>query len=401
MARPGTVVLVGLLLVGLLAGHAMAQPDRGPGFATQQEFERTVFEVTVFQNGSARWTFRFTRPLTNDSQRQQFEEYADRFNTEETELWTSFQDRATVLTDAGSDTTGREMTARAFEREARVNPLGNRGIVEMSFVWTGFAPADGQEVRVGDVFEDGLYIGPDQQFDVEAGPGLAFQEEGVEPAPDNITGSSIAESGSLSWDGERQFSNQHPRVVLAPDGATGNSTMETTATTEAATTADNGENATAVTPDDAGGFPVMVVSLIVLLIGLGAGAAWKSGALPPGEDDGGAAAGASASDGGAAAAGAGAAEPESPSEANPEPAVPDEELLTDEDRVRQLLEGNGGRMKQANIVEETGWSKSKVSMLLSDMEDDEEISKLRVGRENIVSLSGHEPDAAGSPFDDE
>ena len=58
-------------------------------------------------------------------------------------------------------------------------------------------------------------------------------------------------------------------------------------------------------------------------------------------------------------------------------------------------------MKQVDIVEETDWSKSKVSMLLSDMEDDGEVSKLRVGRENIVSLTGHEPDAAGSPFDDE
>jgi len=66
-----------------------------------------------------------------------------------------------------------------------------------------------------------------------------------------------------------------------------------------------------------------------------------------------------------------------------------------------LLEENGGRMKQVNIVEETGWSKSKVSMLLSDMEDEGEISKLRVGRENIISLDGHEPEAAGSPFEDE
>jgi hypothetical protein len=40
-------------------------------------------------------------------------------------------------------------------------------------------------------------------------------------------------------------------------------------------------------------------------------------------------------------------------------------------------------------------------MLLSDMEEAERISKLRVGRENIVSLTGHEPDAAGSPFEDE
>jgi len=58
-------------------------------------------------------------------------------------------------------------------------------------------------------------------------------------------------------------------------------------------------------------------------------------------------------------------------------------------------------MKQVDIVETTDWSKSKVSMLLSDMEEDGDISKLRVGRENIISLAGEEPDAAGSPFDEE
>ncbi len=51
-------------------------------------------------------------------------------------------------------------------------------------------------------------------------------------------------------------------------------------------------------------------------------------------------------------------------------------------------------MKQVDIVDGTDWSKSKVSMLLSDMEDDGE-SRARVGRENIISLAGQEPDAAG------
>lgn len=81
--------------------------------------------------------------------------------------------------------------------------------------------------------------------------------------------------------------------------------------------------------------------------------------------------------------------------------IPEEERIPDDDRVRTLLEDNDGRMKQVTIVDETDWSKSKVSMLLSKMEDEGNISKLRVGRENIISLAGHEPDAAGSPFDDE
>jgi hypothetical protein len=153
----------------------------------------------------------------------------------------------------------------------------------------------------------------------------------------------------------------------------------------------------------------------VLLLGLGLGFAYTTGALPGLDDGDGAAAEASTGDGGDAGAAAGGSEPtaggtggEAATGAGAgaaggatEPAVSDEELLEDDERVMRLLDENGGRMKQVNIVEETGWSKSKVSMLLSDMEEDEAISKLRVGRENIISKKGMEPDAAGSPFDDE
>jgi uncharacterized membrane protein len=75
--------------------------------------------------------------------------------------------------------------------------------------------------------------------------------------------------------------------------------------------------------------------------------------------------------------------------------------LTDRELVLGILDDNDGQMKQARIVDETDWSKSKVSMVLSEMEEGGDISKLRVGRENIISLEGSEPEAAGSPFDDE
>jgi hypothetical protein len=66
----------------------------------------------------------------------------------------------------------------------------------------------------------------------------------------------------------------------------------------------------------------------------------------------------------------------------------DVELLSDEERVERLLRANGGRMKQASIVEETGWSDAKVSQLLSSMADEDRIDKLRLGRENLISLPG-------------
>lgn len=81
--------------------------------------------------------------------------------------------------------------------------------------------------------------------------------------------------------------------------------------------------------------------------------------------------------------------------------ITEEDLLSDDDRVLLLLQDNEGRMKQANIVHETGWSKSKVSVVLSEMDDEDLISKLPIGRENIICITGDEPEAARSPFEDE
>jgi hypothetical protein len=75
---------------------------------------------------------------------------------------------------------------------------------------------------------------------------------------------------------------------------------------------------------------------------------------------------------------------------------PDPELLSDEERVERLLERNGGRMKQANIVSETGWSNAKVSQLLSAMDEAGRVNKLRIGRENLISL----PDEDITEFDE-
>lgn len=74
---------------------------------------------------------------------------------------------------------------------------------------------------------------------------------------------------------------------------------------------------------------------------------------------------------------------------------------SDRARVLALLDVNGGRMRQTRIIEETNWSKSKVSALLSEMHETGTILKLRLGRENIICLDGEEPDLALSPSDDE
>lgn len=69
-------------------------------------------------------------------------------------------------------------------------------------------------------------------------------------------------------------------------------------------------------------------------------------------------------------------------------------LVTDAERTLRMLEAEGGQMKQSTIVDSTSWSKAKVSRLLSRMDDDSEIVKVPIGRENLICLPDEAPDPA-------
>jgi hypothetical protein len=402
-----------------------ADPATDTGFvdvATEEfEADRTVFAITLQNDRSARWVFRYEQRLESDGAATDFRSFADRFNSEETESYRNFRNRAISLTGSGRNVTGRNMSAEAFDRDARIEERGPAGeefaVLEMSFVWTAFAERDGDRRVVGDVFAGGLYVGPDQELRFERGPDVRF--ESVEPTPDSTAAGTLADSESISWIGEVQFTDRHPRVVyLDRDAGTDSSTAGTDSA--AADSGSDPDTDSTSTPtggsSGTGRFVPLVAIAIVLLLGVGGAIAYRSDRLRPAVDT--IAPGtetdvADATDPAASVdsdtergTNAGSVD-HTPAEAEATlgggsvPAVTDEELLSDEERVIALLEEHGGRMKQVDIVGNTNWSKSKVSMLLSEMESEGTISKLRVGRENIVSLAGHEPDAAGSPFDDE
>ncbi|WP_224335591.1 helix-turn-helix transcriptional regulator [Haloprofundus halobius] len=70
--------------------------------------------------------------------------------------------------------------------------------------------------------------------------------------------------------------------------------------------------------------------------------------------------------------------------------------LSDDGRVLRMLHEESGRLRQSEIVERTDWSKSKVSRLLSRMEEEGKLTKINVGRENVIALTDETPDWADS-----
>ncbi|AXR77504.1 helix-turn-helix transcriptional regulator [Natrarchaeobaculum sulfurireducens] len=400
MNRPVSIGIVVLVVVAglfgpmVLGGAAAERGDHGsPAVSAPSttavtassddigsgDFDTTTFDITVHENGSATWTFRYELRLDEgdgSATQENFEAFAEEFESEETGMYVQFREQAVAMVD-GNDQTDREMEASTFNRSATVDgQLNSMGVVEMSFQWDGFAETDDGAVVVGDVFQD-LYITDDQSIAIQPGGDLEFQR--AEPEPDYV-GASLSDASSIQWSGEQEFLDGQPHAVLEePDaGSTGDSGTLSDGTI-------------------AGDSPLpWALALFVLALGLAAGAVWYR-----------------RSSGDTVGSSSTATGPTDDSKDNPgtttrddtdehataDP-LSDEELLTDEDRVVTLIRENGGRMKQVNIVEETGWSKSKVSMLLSDMEEDGTISKLRVGRENIISLEGFEPEATKSPFDE-
>lgn len=399
-------------------------------------FDRSIIEITILENGSSVWEFRYERTLADEEEREEFEAFADRFREEETDLYREFREDATALAAAGHDATGREMAAASFERNASVrSQFGTDvGVVVLRFTWEGFAATEDDRVVVGDVFDGGFYLGTDQTLVVRPGEGLRFDT--VSPEASQSDPDSLADSSSVTWEGERGFNDRRPRLVLEP--------ADTAESTPAATTTETPTPTPAPGPAD-GDAPAdgdrdrLGTALLVLLVLTGValvaaiGRYRRHGAISlpfagPDTDGGsdgepahpspshadtrsdavgvgdavaehsdppevGVGSGASA----AAATGASSTTPAS----DAPPGIPDEELLSDEDRVIRMLEANGGRMKQHRIVDETDWSKSKVSVLLSEMDEAGTVSKIRVGRENVISLHGFEPDAARSPFDED
>ena len=190
-----------------LEEHAVAARsvvNTNTGAQTSQEFDTTRFEITVYADGTATWTFRYERYLESASEEDEFRAFAEEFETEETDLYDRFTEQAHALTETGYEHTDREMEAEEFNRSAGIDHRPSAmGVVEMTFTWTNFAHVDDDgTVTVGDVFDPGIIVMPGQTLTVSAGDDLVFDRT----SPDGrYTGSTLETSSSVSWSGDDEF----------------------------------------------------------------------------------------------------------------------------------------------------------------------------------------------------
>ena len=353
-----TILIVVLLLatipIGVLAAPSTVNPaDRSLAEITEP---RLIYDISLDEQGNAVWNISAQFPVTDEQEEEAFAAIAQTFqeNSNDGALGISVYEMAASEL---SDVLDREMTIENVDRV--VSESDDRGELTLTFEWTAFAQATDGNVTVGDVFTSGertwfSLLRENEHLRIHAPPNHAIETSGM-PVSDRTV-----------WiDGPAELNADSLRTVFVPESQL----------TEGS---DNDEEPLSafVLPALAGAGLAVLFS--VALFGIAYWLKYQpvvsavtsvAGATESDVDD----------------------DPEGePEEGAENEASPEISLLSDEERVLALIEENGGRMKQAAIVTETDWSNAKVSQLLSEMAETGEIEKLRIGRENLISLPEEE-----------
>jgi hypothetical protein len=351
--------------------------------APLEETPETVIRIDLNPDRSAEWRVDMTYELETDNETRAFERLSREYETGASDVGV---DEALFeqIADRAGAATGREMEIQNATYNASVRE--DTGTLSVSFVWTNFlGETENGDLALGDVFyvpnEDSettptwlSIVGDDQRVIIEPPSGYATNTTSIPVKQQN---------NAITLEGTSTFEDEDALVV---------------------TYRRTGSPSETQWPLVVGG-GVVVLLLLVLAgvvlrgrVGVGAGPSpTTAGGSNPGSGN------SRATNGGnAPTTPPPIAEEETEEDTtvedgdetadeSDEPEV-DLSLLSDEERVEYLLEERGGRMKQANIVKETGWSDAKVSQLLSSMAEDGRVDKLRLGRENLISLPGESDD---------
>ncbi len=361
------VVLLSLLVLGttVVAGDVQTHPahiDSVAGDRTAADetpTNGTSIQITPRPNGDAHWNVSMEFALNDENETEAFERLGSDFEQGGNDDLGFSAETFRQIANMEQAETGREMKIRNIDREYSV---GNEtGLLTLTFVWTNFTRVNDGKIYLGDAFLlDGgestwlRSLSANQNLFIHTPDGYQIQNSNFGHA-----------NGTISLHG--------PMTIRSPTG--GRDFVRVTY---------NKKNAGPV--DESTPWMMYLAGLLVLvgIIGAGIYAFLQEDEDEPSLDS-------EPSDSRPVSS------PDLDPDSEPVEDEPDLELLSDEERVEHLLEQNGGRMKQATIVKETNWSNAKVSQLLSAMNDSDRIDKLRIGRENLITLPGEDV----TDFDDE
>jgi len=343
------LALLALSTLALLAGAGTASGAAlaGDGSVPQTDVDADAvsLRVALDADGSAAWAVTYRVELADENETAAFQEIQDDVEADPGPYLDRFEDRMVRTVRAAENATGREMAVEnvsvAATRESL--PQGEYGVVVYRLDWRGFAVATDDGLRAGDAI-DQFFL--DERTSLTVAWPDAYSLASHEPQATTV------ESGSVTWQGRRNFGPGEPRVEVV-----------------------RGTPADGPAPGGGDGLsPVLVVIVVVVVLAASAVLYARRGGPGPAE-------GGAATDDGDGGTG------------------PPPELLSNEERVLRLLEERGGRMRQQEVAEALEWTDAKTSQVVGDLREAGDLESFRLGRENVLTLPdvSVEPDGDSEP----
>ncbi|KAA9399438.1 hypothetical protein Har1130_14810 [Haloarcula sp. CBA1130] len=348
MARTAGTLVVVIVAIALLGPTAT-----GVGFGgfEQQSVDADVVVMTadVEPDGTADWTVAYRLRLDDDNATQAFEDLQADIQANPSAYTDRFESRMQSTAGVAENATGREMAIENVTVSAREETFGQTyGVITYRFQWTNFAAVSGDRIEIGDALS-GLFLDSETSLTVQWPSD--YRSNSVAPQPDERG------NASVTWRGQQQFGENEPRVVTSPPSG------------------------------DGGNSPLIAGFLALVGIAAAAYVLKRYGVLGGGEpaepptsmvesDD---------ATAGQPTAGTDAAAGEPPAE-----------LLSNEEQVLQLLESNGGRLKQQQVAGDLDWTDAKTSQVIGGLRDEDKVETFRIGRENVVTLPDTDVTGGGS-----
>lgn len=239
--------------------------------------DETLTRIEVEGDGDAVFVLELRTVLETDEERASFEDFADGVENDPEASVSGFRASVESLVETARNQTGRGMSVSNFTVETRTEPLPvERGVVEYSFEWNGFAESDG-ELRAGDVLS-GYLLSEDDALVLR--PPDGYEVSSADPTPDST-------DDELRWNGPEGFADDEPRAVFTPDsdgGDGGSGAQSDESSTDNATTQNGGPSegtgadANPSQGGGEGGVPLYAYGIAVVVVLSAAAVAYR--ALP-------------------------------------------------------------------------------------------------------------------------
>lgn len=325
--------------------------------------------IDVATNGSATWTVQYRVRLDDANETAAFDALRADITASPATYRERFSQRLTDVVANAEVTTGREMAIENVGVNATQE--GDIGIVVYTFEWRNFAATNSERIRIGDALT-GFFLETGTRLTI--GWAAGYEPTTVKPAPDE------RQPTEVTWTASGGFDDSEPVVELRRNSS-------------ASADGSNAEESSGRSDSVEGGDLPVASLLVGVLVVFGSSAAllWVRQRRRDDSTE----AHAYSDEPGADSDGNGERTPEANIAANArsdesqgggETSYADMGLLSNEERVVEVLRQSGGRAKQQRVVKELEWTDAKTSQVVNKLREDGTIEGFRLGRENVLIL---------------